>query len=61
MEIIATNRDLMDGGSLLNVMDERPAAILPKHAVGAEHSPPEGAPQVPPASATAGESGSPTR
>ena len=29
MEITAKNRELMDGGNLLNVMDERPAAYCP--------------------------------
>src|SRR5262249_53702682 len=29
MEITAKHRELMEGGNLLNVMEERPAAILP--------------------------------
>src|ERR1043166_7283634 len=36
VEITAKNRGLMDGGNLLNVMDERTAAILPRHAARAE-------------------------
>ncbi len=60
VEITAKHRELMEGGNLLNVMEERPAAILPKHPVRGEHIAPEAQPGAPPAPTTAGESASPS-
>lgn len=62
MEIMAKHRELMDGGNLINVMDERPAEILPKHAAEPERAPPDVQPSggAPSASASPESSSLPT-